>query len=129
MDWVSEQIAIGGFVDALAVTPGQVDAVLCLKERCCDESNKSLDVFCVPLKDGPGNRLDLVMLAVEFIDSTVKSGHRILVHCHAGRSRSVCIVAKYLCLYKFQSPDQAIARIGRVRDINLTPGLTDIFNA
>ena len=41
MDWVTENIAIGNFVEAVDVNLStEVEAVLCLKENCCDESVK-----------------------------------------------------------------------------------------
>lgn len=129
MDWVSDQIAIGSFVDALVVVPGEVDAILCLKENCCNETDARFDICCISLTDGIGNDPHLVERAVDFINATISSGRRVLVHCHAGRSRSVCIIARYLAIQEHYSPEQAIARIRRVRDVALSPGITDILNA
>lgn len=50
----------------------------------------------VGLLDGPGNHPATFFAAVVLLDSLVKSGKRVLVHCHAGQSRSVMVVAAWL---------------------------------
>jgi len=35
MDWITENIAIGNFIDAENATKDEVDAILCLKPDCC----------------------------------------------------------------------------------------------
>ena len=129
MDWISKHIAIGNVADVASVVPGQVDAILCLKESCCDEADERFYVSCVPLRDGAGNHPRLVEQAIDFIDSAVSSDIKILVHCHAGRSRSVCVVARYFMVNLHLSPNHAIAHIERFRDVALSPGISDILNA
>ncbi len=128
MDWITDHIAIGNFLDARNVSSRDVEAVLCLKENCCDEDHESLDVVCIPLVDGAGNDLRLCDDAVTFIDEVVTHGERILVHCHAGRSRSVCIVARYLMMKKGFSRQGALELIGSKRDVYLSPGIEDIIH-
>ena len=53
MDWITDQIAIGNFLDAQSL-PERSDAVLCLREDCCD-GRTDVDALCLPLIDGPGN--------------------------------------------------------------------------
>ena len=56
MDWITEQIAIGNFIDAQNVVVGEVNvnAILCLKPNCCDDDGEELDILCLPLADGAG---------------------------------------------------------------------------
>ena len=129
MDWVNKHIAIGNFADVQDLSAGSVDAVLCLKANCCDETDERFDVLCVPLDDGPGNSSRWIEHAVNFININVSGGRRILVHCHAGRSRSVYVVARYLCLYGYLSFEQALACIARVRSVHLTPGIEELLDA
>lgn len=96
MDWITEHVAIGNFRDAEAVTAEQVDAILCLRPDCSCEERDDVDVLQVPLIDGPGNSRADVVEAVEFVRDCAGAGDRVLVHCHAGRSRSVCVVAAWL---------------------------------
>ena len=78
-DWITDQIAIGNFLDAESLPDG-VDAVLCLREDFCD-GRTDVDALCIPLFNGPDG---------------MGAGDCILVHCHAGRSRSVVVVTRFL---------------------------------
>jgi len=127
MDWISENIAIGNFIDAANASRNEVDAILCLKADCCSEDNHIFDVMCLPLVDGAGNDRRYLDDAVDFIDDVVSSGERILVHCHAGRSRSVCMVARYFMLKKGMTSHQALEKIEAIREIYLSPGIEEIL--
>lgn len=48
------------------------------------------------LIDGPGNRLEHYVAAVNQLIAFIKDGHRVLIHCHAGHSRSVSVAIMYL---------------------------------
>lgn len=37
MDWITENIAIGNFIDAQNASADDLDAIICLKPDCCDE--------------------------------------------------------------------------------------------
>lgn len=126
MDWITEQIAVGNFLDA-AVLSGEIDAVLCLKENCCDEGRLDVAVLCVPLVDGPGNDPRHVAEAVRFIADAVDADERILVHCHAGRSRSVAGVARYLVEQCGMTRHAALALIEEKREIYLSDGIEDLL--
>jgi hypothetical protein len=59
------------------------------------------------IHDGQWVDPDLVRFAVRVIDEAVKSGGKILVHCHAGISRSPSMVCAYF-MYKGHSWDEAL---------------------
>ena len=81
MDWITEYIAIGNFHDARDPELGEhVDAVLCLKEECCNEDGDYPIVRSVPLKDGHGNTKKSLDEAIDFIHDTVSHSKKILVH-------------------------------------------------
>lgn len=128
MDWITTNIAIGNFVDARNVTASDVDAALCLKDGCCDERETRFCVMCVPLVDGPGNDPRLLEDAIDFIDAIVSDGEKILVHCHAGRSRSVCVVARYFMWRRGLPRDAALAKIDSKREIYLSPGVEELLS-
>lgn len=129
MDWITDQIAIGNFLDAKSDNLTQrVDSILCLIENCCDEDHDDLDVLCLPLLDGLGNNPRYLAAAVEYIDDMVSSGDRILVHCHAGRSRSVCVGARYFMEFEGFSQVEALALIKSKREIYLSNGIEEILN-
>lgn len=127
MDWITPQIAIGNFINAQNASPAEIDAILCLKTGCCDENDDRFDILCLPLKDGVGNTRRDITDAIDFIDGVVSDGKKILVHCHAGRSRSVCIVARYLILKQYMTQQQALDKIESIRDIFLSPGIEELF--
>lgn len=128
MDWITDNIAIGNFLDAReAVVSRSLDAILCLKPECCDEGNEDFPILCIPLEDGAGNTKYAIDMALRFIHETVANDETILVHCHAGRSRSVCVVAAYLAKHGGYTRDSALALIRSKREIYLSDGIEEIF--
>ena len=125
MDSITDQIAIGNFKDAAAPSH-EVDHILCLIEDCCEDRDQA--VTNVPLIDGPGNDEDDVKKAVGALRDAVTAGEKILVHCHAGRSRSVCIVAAHLVLEQGMSRVEAFAAIRARRDVQMAPGVMEILD-
>jgi protein-tyrosine phosphatase len=132
MDWVTESIAIGNYIEA------RDDALI---RHCGFRSLLSLDgsveeneasalgfdlIVAVKLIDGPGNDLAQFRYAVESLVDLAEPSHDsspILVHCHAGRSRSVAVVAGYLKHTRHLSVAAAIAHIADRREIALAPEL------
>ena len=128
MDWITNNIAIGNYLDASVDDLAfQVDAVLCLKENCCNEDRTDVDVLCVPLIDGSGNNPRDIREAVQYVRDIISANERILVHCHAGRSRSVAIVARYLTETTGISRQAALDLISSKREIYLSDGIDEIF--
>lgn len=128
MDWITENIAIGNIIDIKNISSRVFDSVLCLIENCCSEEEEEYDVMNIPLKDSSGNSSVSIKNAIDFIDDAVSYNEKILVHCHAGRSRSVCIVARYLMLKQGLTSQQALNIIGAKREIYLSPGIEKILN-
>jgi len=128
VDWITPQIAIGNFLDAQQVS-SEVDAILCLKERCCDMGRTDVDVLSIPLIDGGGNDKRKIADAIAYIQDVAAAGERILVHCHAGRSRSVAVVVRYLMETQGLTSDKALAIVKAARDVYLSPGIEEIFRA
>ena len=127
MDWITENIAIGNYIDARSLKDGDVNAILCLIDNCCSEEDDRFDVVTIPLVDAAGNDKRYFKDATDFIGDVVRSNEKILVHCHAGRSRSVCIVARYLMIAHGITSHQALAKIEAKREIYLSPGIEEIL--
>jgi atypical dual specificity phosphatase len=125
MDWITDQIAIGDALDAVNHA-AEVDSILCLLSDCCGDRS-DIDGYCVPLYDGPGNSREHVLAAIDFIAAQVENGLRVLVHCRAGRSRSVCIVAAYLMRHQGLSKRLAMSMISKKRQICLSDGIEEMF--
>ena len=79
------------------------------------------------LIDGLGNDMRTFTRAVDTLIQFVESHPPVLVHCHAGRSRSPIVVAGYLIVKEKMEPEDALAFIGTKREINVTPGLEDLL--
>jgi protein-tyrosine phosphatase len=102
MDWIIETIAIGTFLEArnhtLRVASG-IRSILCLDAvlRDPDEPNLDVDDYeVIDFADGPGNDPRLFDRAVQLVGVLSEQSPKLLVHCRAGRSRSVVVVAGYL---------------------------------
>lgn len=53
--------------------------------------------------------------AAEFTRDAIKSGGKVLIHCKAGRGRSVCLALAYFVLYEGQKPRLADAMMRSAR--------------
>jgi hypothetical protein len=72
--------------------------------------------FVAPADDAPGYDIrDDVVAAVAFIQEGARVGDRILVHCHAGVSRSATVVLMHLMINRGYTLDMAMARLKMVR--------------
>ena len=57
----------------------------------------------------------------------MNAGARILVHCHAGRSRSVVVVARFLMQSRGLAAQAALDLIAARREIYLSPGIEELL--
>lgn len=133
MDWINEQIAIGNYLDAqdkdLLHSQG-IRSALSLDGTLTVGSAQSMGLEIVEtyrLIDGPGNDRRVFQFAVDALAKLVRIRPPVLVQCHAGRSRSVVVVAAYFSMVQGMDPDAAIALIATKRDILITPGLEEIL--
>ncbi len=127
MDWITENIEIGNFLDVEQASSEELNAILCVKTDCCSEDNTEFDIMCMPLIDGVGNDKRYLNDALDFIHDVVSNGEKILVHCHAGRSRSVCVTARYFMVKQGITSHQALEKIRAKREIYLSPGIEEIL--
>ena len=102
MTFITETIAIGNFVDAenrAAREAAGIRSILCLNGHFYDCKPADCGVeglTCFNFKDGPGNDPWLFDRAVKIVGEYALKHPKLLVHCHAGRSRSVMVVASHL---------------------------------
>ena len=81
----------------------------------------------IRLADGPGNDKRLMNLAINALSRLAKEASPVLVQCHAGRSRSVVVVAGYLMRHARISAQDALHRVLAKRESNVTPCLVDLL--
>ena len=129
MDWIEEDIAIGNFVEAKDVElleKASISSALSLDGTLSGVQPQSLKlkrIEVVRLEDGPGNDLRLFHMAINALDELVRTAPPVLVQCHAGRSRSVVMVAAHLMKRLSIDAPTALARVASKREIAITPGL------
>ena len=129
MNWITDTIAIGNYLDATDTAVQQsegISSLLCLdgKLRASDAERLGLvEIVSVPLIDGDGNTPAAFEQAVRAVERLSTLRPRLLVQCHAGRSRSVIIVAAHLMRMDRLRPQEAIQRIAEHREIAITPGI------
>ena len=96
-----------------ALDQHQIKHILSILDYQPTFQDKNRIYLCIFADDFPST--DLIThefaKAFEFIDQTIEQGHQILVHCHAGRSRSVTIVAMYLMRKYSLTPGAALERL------------------
>ena len=129
MDWITDEIAIGNYREAgdrmFLATQG-IRSILSLDGTLSALHAESLGLVEVAgycLIDGGGNDARVFRLAVEDLRRMLGVAPPVLVHCHAGRSRSAVVVAAYLIRALHLEPPEAIARVASRRAINITPEL------
>lgn len=82
------------------------------------------------LIDGEGNGVDLFRRAVDAVARCRRDAGTVLVHCHAGRSRSVIVVAAHLVAEGgFSGVDAALEFISTRREIAVAPALKSLARA
>ena len=135
MDWITDEIAIGNYLEALDVSlleREKLRSALSLDGTLYSKRPKdfSLDrIETVRLEDAPGNELRLFQLAVETLGELVKDSPPVLVQCHAGRSRSAVVVAGHLMLAHGLNADQALEQVAAKRQIAITPGVERLLDS
>jgi protein-tyrosine phosphatase len=135
MDWITAEIAIGNYIDALDVdllrrerlrSALSLDGTLYAK-RAEDIGLQRIEV--VRLEDEPGNDPRLFRLAVEYLGEMVTDLPPVLVQCHAGRSRSAVVVAGHLMLARGITSDEALELIYAKRAIAITAGVERLLDS
>lgn len=132
MDWITESIAIGDWRDAqnaeLLKQEG-VSSILSLIGMFVGKSAEELGVQqleIIPMQDGPGDDLPKLTQAVQALQRLTETSPPVLVHCRAGQSRSVAVVAAYLMKSKSLSCDEAIDMIAQKRHISMNREMIEL---
>lgn len=128
MDWITPTAALGSIHDVEAAIRRPVSGILSLVSLPGSiVVPDDIDHLAIPLIDGAGNLETAVRRAVGFAADYLRDGEPLFVHCHAGRSRSVVILAMALMRHQGLSKAEALATISRRREIALTPGIEAMF--
>jgi protein-tyrosine phosphatase len=132
MDWITPEIAIGTHLDAHdpeVRTRHAFRAVISLDGSMTEDRALALgydDCVSHHLIDGRGNDPVLFKRIVEDLSSMASSCTPVLVHCQAGRSRSVAVVAGFLVRANGWSAEAAFDFIARRRETAVQDGLPEL---
>jgi len=135
MDWITDNLAIGNYLDAQNGELHERESIrslVCLDGKLRGVAPETLRMDALEafdLKDGPGNNPDLFKRIVETIGRLSRKHPRLLVQCHAGRSRSVIAVTAHLMRTQSLSREDALSFVASKREILLTPGITELLKA
>lgn len=133
VDWITDTIAIGNYLEAQdqqLLQSQSIASVLSLDGtlRGVDAASLGLrEIEIVPLEDRPGNDPRLFRRAIDALARLVGEAPPVLVQCHAGRSRSVVVVAGHLVGALGIEAEEAIAQVSAKREIAITPGLEQLL--
>ena len=124
MDKITDNLYIGNSYDALhsksILKAAGITAILNVAKDLDNPflSPNNFSLHKVGLGDGSGNTEENLLGAIKTLHSLLSEGHRVLIHCHEGRSRSSSVVAAYLwALGQFSDIDAALSYLKTVRPL------------
>src|SRR5262245_40425144 len=129
--WITDQVAITNFPsahDGELLAKHGVTAVLCLDRELEGGPSDERGIACVSvlhLVDGK-NEMARFREAVDALAFLVQRHGRVVVHCRAGRSRSIAVVAGYLRKALGVEADQALGIVRSKRESAVAPELIDL---
>src|SRR4051812_14906672 len=126
MDWITEKIAIGNFVDATnceLLKQHAFRSILCLDSAVPPPKIQGLARHVIHLTDEPCNQLENFLRAVTTLEQLVQTSSPVFVHCYAGRSRSFVVMAPYFIRPPGCPPEDPIAKVAAKPLISTPPGV------
>lgn len=129
---ITESLYIGDILDVRQGKTSDFDHIVTV---CQDNVQANVsgdyDFFC--LSDGPAKQMghnpgeysyELLSEAIGTVVDSLREGNTILVHCHAGQSRSATVCVAALAIYEDISWDESFNRLRTARpSINPVPEL------
>jgi protein-tyrosine phosphatase len=122
---VTPQIFVGDSQDARDAVNQGFDATLNvaidldIEDKVDDNHLRRLKRHKVGLIDGRGNPPLRMVAALVLLHTIVQSGIKVLVHCHAGQSRSVMIAAMYCDIAGIAPFNEALPKIMAQRKVDI----------
>ena len=134
MDQITDKIWIGNYLDAAdrsGQTTAGIRSILCLDG--CLATKKAEDfglerIEVVELIDGAGNSREKFLRAVRLLRELSAKHAPVLVHCHAGQSRSAAVVCKFFMSVDGDDLSTAMRRITTKRRVAIVAGLQEALD-
>ena len=108
-----------------------IRSVLCLDGCLANTKPQELGVErveMVELIDGAGNSPETFLRAVRLLRDLAASHAPVLVHCHAGQSRSAAVVCKFFMQEEGNSLAEAMRRITSKRRVAIMAGFQEALD-
>jgi protein-tyrosine phosphatase len=134
MDSITDSIWIGNYLDAKnrpALTSVGIRSILCLDGCLAGVKPEEFAVErieVVELIDGAGNPPERFLRAVRLLGDLVAKHAPVLVHCHAGQSRSAAVVCKFFMQKDGNTLAEAMRRITCKRRVAIIAGLQEALD-
>src|ERR1700722_9016142 len=134
MDKITDHIWIGSFIDAndnQALQQNGIRSILCLDGCLIEKKADELGVErieVVELIDGRGNQPAVFLRAVGLLKLLKTKHSPVLVHCHAGQSRSAAVVCKFFMKEEGNNLAEAMKRITTKRRAAIQLGLQEALD-
>jgi len=119
MNRVGTELFIGTGADAAdkqQLETHGITTVISLTHEKPDLSEPAIDIYSIPLIDGPQNSRDRFTEAVTETVTALGGDESVLVHCAAGASRSPTVAATALALVQDIGLEDAIQQVADNRD-------------
>jgi hypothetical protein len=134
MDSITDKIWIGNYLDArdqAVMAHAGIRSILCLDGCMVGAKAEELGVErveIVELIDGVGNPPEKFLRAVRLLKDLASKHAPVLVHCHAGQSRSAAVVCKFFMQEEGNSLADAMRRITCKRRVAIMAGLQEALD-
>jgi protein-tyrosine phosphatase len=133
MDRITDSIWIGNYLDARdqeAKATAGIRSIICLDGCLADTKAEEMGVErieIIELIDGAGNPPERFLRAVRLLGELAARHAPVLVHCHAGQSRSAAVVCKYF-MAQGDSLGEAMRKITSKRRVAIIAGLQEALD-
>ena len=118
MNKIRPGLYLGDWNDAKKINEGNAEwSIFNCAIDITMEPRKKSKIFKQGLIDGPGNPDQRFKDAIKELSRVVALGKPVLVHCHAGISRSPTVLAKYLSIVEGRAFLDCLAELNKIRPI------------
>jgi protein-tyrosine phosphatase len=131
MTQVGHRLFVGGYAraaDLAKENPHKITAVLCVHQVMDYPKNPDIVYMHVPFADGEGIPLKAFVQCLGWLKYMYENGHTIYIHCAAGISRSVTIMASFMHYAGIAEFNEALDMI-RMNRPNASPAPNVLISA